>query len=114
MPTPVLFVYIQEAINSANVTAVTDALSGVHVDPVNIAVMVGLAIAAYRSVYKDVSIHARWIEKHDEETSARQERWQQSMNQLIATNARLVTLTESHQDRLNRLEDHEDARTARH
>ena len=79
-----------------------------HFDPLNLIVMLVLAIAAWVSMRNTIAWHTKWISKHDADCAEQRKANNQILTEIQKTNVHLATLTEGHERRLVRLEDASD------
>ena len=75
-----------------------------HFDPINLFVVVAAAIAAWVTMRNTSSWHTTWIRKHETECGEQRKLNSAILVELQKTNTHLVTLTEGHEKRIDRLE----------
>lgn len=75
-----------------------------HVDPVTILVLIGGFIAAWKKLNVTSAWQAQWIMKHDRECDEQRKVNNIMFGEIQRTNSHLVTLTEGHEKRLDRIE----------
>lgn len=79
-----------------------------HFDPVNLAVVIAGIIAFWVTLRKDSDWHGSWIKKHDAECDQQRQINNRILTELQKTNEHLITLTESHGGRIDRIENQMD------
>ena len=75
-----------------------------HFDPIQTVLVSVAAIWAWFKIRADSEWHTEWIKRHSDECNDRDERTTKILIELQTSNAHLVTLTEGHNDRINRIE----------
>ena len=72
-----------------------------HFDPLTVVILIGGFIGTWATLKKDSRWHTSWIKRHEDECKE----YKIEQNKIMA---RLVTLSESHEKRIDRIEKHED------
>lgn len=75
-----------------------------HFDPINFIVLVGGFIWAWFTLIRDSRWHSNWIKKHSAESEEQRKLNTEILTELQTTNARMVTVVEGHEKRIDRLE----------
>lgn len=83
-----------------------------HIDPVMLVIVASAFIGQWYLQKGTSKWHTEWIQKHDKECDERRETNNTILVELKTANSHLVTLTEAHGHRLDRIESIQD-RSAR-
>lgn len=76
-----------------------------HFDPITLLVLIGGFIGTWTSLRKDSSWHTQWIQKHSEQCDEQRKQNNDIITSLKASTAQLVTLTDGHHERMNKIDD---------
>lgn len=80
-----------------------------HFDPVNLFVVVFLAVGAWYTLVRDVRWHNSWIKKHDEVHAKRDEKIDSILSEMKVSNSHMETIIVHHEKDIERLKDKADA-----
>ena len=75
-----------------------------HIDPINLIIVVSGIIVIWTTLRNDSKWHTDWIKKHSAECDELRKANNEILNELRTSNEHLSTLTESHHERLGRIE----------
>ena len=75
-----------------------------HFDPLTVAILVIGFIGTWYTLKSDSKWHTEWIKKHSAECDAREATTTKIFAELTTSNAKLTTLAETHDHRLERVE----------
>lgn len=76
-----------------------------HFDPVTLIVLISGFIGTWATLRKDSSWHTAWIKKHSDDCDIQRKQNNDILTSLRASTAQLVTLTDGHHERMNRIDD---------
>ena len=84
----------------------------IHFDPINLVTMLFLSIAAIVTVRNTVSLHTKWIKKHDDECIEQRKINNEILTELKISNASLHEIAKSNVHRIDRIENVMDRKVA--